>query len=430
MGKKFISLLLTLLLLLLCGCDGNSSPLETKNAETMPQLQEVPAVEDVAYQIPAYDKGQLLIPHDTDWQVYIPFYNQDMDYYPDYWFTGITGFILTKEHYSIDEIQIEIPVQTQYKIVIDDLTVVPEGSSGPPTLYNYQYLCRQGIDWREYGQLEMNANVANTILGEYFFELAKAKNLDKYQAYEDKFAEKRDLYQAQYDSRQHEDNPFSVYCVSIYFTGIGTYEETVESIDFTFGSETYTVDIGQWRFHKERPSELTKASALPGMKQENVVVTAVVDSPYNGGYVLLNNALSFTATEDITITGVRQLGVEVGLLGARVVLSGSTNADFYWDLQRPLEIEEGDAVNISLYLKDDRFAEYEVGITTYFILDYEVNGKSYNMCLPCLLSRLNNKAWDVYLMAAEGYDMGEYYNCYFVPLVESWIRDLPEEWRQ
>jgi len=121
--------------------------------------------------------------------------------------------------------------------------------------------------------------------------------------------------------------------------------------------------------------------------------------------------------------------VQIEMLGGRVQITGDTNADFYWDLQQPLDISEGDMVNITLFLKDERFAQYEVGISTCIVMDYEINNKAYGMNLPCLLARINNRGWDTYLMAFEGYDMGEYYTCYYVPWFERWwLNDLPEGW--
>ena len=254
--------------------------------------------------------------------------------------------------------------------------------------------------------------------------------INSYQAYTEVYREAEKEYQALYDARVKTDIPFYAYRIGFRFTGIGDYEETVESIEFVFGDEHYTVDIGQWRFHKERPDDLKATETVVGLAQTLRVISTLPDCAYNGGYAKLNDVFQFTATKDLTVTGIRQLGTEVNMLGARVQITGSSGADYYWDLQQPLEIQEGDSVSITLYLKDDRFTQYEVGITTYFVMDYEVKDKPFSISTPALLSRLNTECWDVYLMLGENCDVGEYYTCYYVPLWEAWIRDLPEEWQQ
>ena len=457
MGKRVICLLLALLILL-SGCEVAVSPTESTPEETSGHIsantegtqaqntettgtqategeRQIPKVEDIAYLAPAYE-GEQKIPYDPDWQIYIPFINQDMDYYPSYWFGGITGIVITREHYPVEEIQVKVPAKTPHDVFIDEIVpptdLLPgENWDSPVKLLDYQYLCQQGIDWQEFAQLALNSEAASTILHLYRKEMKSEAQRDSYQVYYEKLCKVEKEYQALCDAQEDPQTPFYAYLISFRFTGIGDYEETVESIEFVFGDEHYTVDIGQWRFHKERPEELKLGStAYTGLTQTTRVISELYDCMYNGGYAKLNDVFQFTATKDLTVTGIRQLGVEVNALGARVVISGEKSADFYWDLQQPLEIQQGDTVAITLYLKDERFTQYDVGITTYFIMDYEVKDKPFSISTPCLLCRLNTKSWDVYLMLAENCDVGEYYTCYYVPLLESWIRDLPEEWQQ
>ena len=455
MGKRLFCLLLALILVLLCGCNGNETettgniqkatkdmltestvgePTGSETADTEPiGSRQIPAIEDVAYQVPSYE-GDLLIPYDPERHVYIPFYNSDIDFYPDYYFAGISGYVITKEHYEIDEIQVKVPAYTEYEIIIHEVqmpaSVINSGENwnSPEKLQDYHYLSQQGINWQEYAQLAVTAEAASLIISEYYPEMLNEGIYDEYYAVCQSYNQVRDKYLAQYETVTHGNQPFTVYSISFRFTGIGTFEETVETVEFTFGEESYTVDIGQWRFHKERPAELTVSPDRVGVEQSKIMIGAITDSPYNGGYVLLQDALSFVATRDLTITGVRQYGVQVNMLGARVKIYGSESVDFYWDMQQPLDVKAGDSVKITLYIKDDRFAEYEGGVSTTFLMDYEVRGKAYTMNLPCLLSRINYYAWDAYLMGFEGYDIGEYYTCYYVPMFDGWIRELPEKW--
>jgi len=450
MIKRLFSLMLALLLVTLCGCsNGVTGPAESQQTTGSTSVQttaaptgqasawiprEVPEVEDVALQIPAY-AGEPLIPYDQDGRVYISFRNQDVDFYPNFYFRGITGFIITKDHYEIEDIQVNIPVKTEYQVEIYDYEEInkrlAQGESilGATTLREYQYLCLQGIDWQAYSQLLAYSNAAAGIIGDYLWEMSYVDGLlEKYEAYQTAYLEQKEAYEAQYENVPQGQVPFSVYEVMIGFRGVGDYEETVESIEFTIGGESYTVDIGQWRLHTELPAELRAGATPVGISKKKIMIGALDETPYTDGIVQLYDALSFTAQQDLTVTGLHQIGVQIEILGGRVQIEGETNADFYWDIQRPLDIAKGDQVNITLFLKDERFAQYEVGISTCIVMDYEVNGKAYTMNLPCLLARINNRCWDTYLMAFEGYDMGEYYDCYYAPWYLSWINDLPEDW--
>ena len=184
---KKLCLMLALLMILLCGCDGAVAPTESKPVETVGNIsantegtqapntettstqetegeRQIPKVEDIAYQAPAYE-GEQKIPYDPDWQIYIPFINQDMDYYPSYWISGITGYVITKEHYPVEEIQVKVPSKTPHEVKITEFKKPAPGESTnlPIGLEDYQYLCQQGIDWQKFAQLALNSEAAALI---------------------------------------------------------------------------------------------------------------------------------------------------------------------------------------------------------------------------------------------------------------------------
>lgn len=459
---KKLCLMLALLMILLCGCDGavapaGSTPTETEgtvaantegteNTESTEKpttettgtqepigKREIPKLEDVTNQIPAYT-GEQKVPYDPDWTAYFSAANIEMDLYKECPFHGFSVTIITKDYYNTESIQVNVPAKTAYEIAVtnaappDDLG--PDVSwDGPPKFKDYHYLSLQGIDWQEYAQIREDFYAINSIIDDYFVELVQTNRLDEYTAYKQKYLNLRDNYKAQYEALGDVSAPFYVYSVEIRFNGIGTYDETIETVEFVLGNERYTVDIGQVRLHTECPEVLKE-----GRSSENVVyaLNTFVGSQFNGGYYALRNddAFEFVAEKDMTVTGIRQLGVEVGLLGAQVSISGSTVADYFWDLQRPLEIQKGDKVSISLYIKDDKFSQYEMTITTYIILDYEINGKAFTKCMPCKFRRYNNYGWDVYLMLEKNYDIGQYYACFYGTKHDYWLSELPEEWLQ
>ena len=231
-------------------------------------------------------------------------------------------------------------------------------------------------------------------------------------------------HEAEYYTLSHEAIPkFGVYYIQVRFPEIGDYEETVETGEFVIGGKSYSVDIGQWRFHKILPQELMDGLNRVGLKQIDVAKAAITTSPYCGGYTYLPDTFTFDAKEDLTITGVHQVGNQLDILGAQVKISGQ--AAFFWNMDTPIEVEKGDNVKMDLYLRDDRFGEYNVRITSCPIMDYEIRGKAYGMVMPCMLFRWDTY-WDSYLMAFKGIDVGAYYTCYADDY--SWLEELPEAW--
>jgi len=154
----------------------------------------------------------------------------------------------------------------------------------------------------------------------------------------------------------------------------------------------------------------------------------ISSSPYMSAYLCLDDTFTFNAEENLTITGIRQVGTQVDLLGAEVSVSGQ--ASRFWEMDLPIEVEKGDRVEMDLYIKDDRFSEYEVCLCTYFIMDYQIRDKSYTMVMPCGMLRMHMEVWDTYLMAFEGIDIGEYYTCYLDPISHPWINSMPQSWKE
>lgn len=412
----------------------------TTIANTQPTITEIStAPKDIpktevteGFSVPAYT-GSPLVKVDPERKVYISLSNQDCDFFPNTFFAGINVTVLTTTHCNSNEISISIPMQTDYDYVISDISnechqLSVNGSTAGFSNYHYLYL--QNIDWQEIGQMAVDAMCASEQLVSCTPDSEKYRDLMEIS---NRYYELMSTYQNQYEMMSETDIPtMYAYSIDILFTGLHDphaelYDETVSTVDFIIAGECYTLDIGEWRFHTDLPTELEQTH--PGVKQSQVAILAITDSPYNGGFVRLPDALSFSAQKDISITGIRNIGSKVDILGGKVQISNSTsNVDYFWDLQQPLFIDSGSDVSIELYLKDDRFSNYEVNCTLYLLMDYEIDGKSYMMTLPCKLDRINN-IWDSYFLALSGYDIGEYYTCFYVPQYENWINLLPNDWR-
>ncbi len=435
MWKKMLCMALVLGLLL-CGCGekptGDSQPTDAESTSASGgPVDYLQNVKDLAEVIPAYEK-EPLVEYDPDRQVYISLENQDCDFYPNNSNSGGTVFILTREHYDVSQIQFNIPSQTQYEVSIRDLTpyctvAYYNSEQSNHGLWDYQYIALQGMSWHEIVQMEAEARAAKTLAQQ------NTSDIEAHQAYRaisDAYYQMMENYETQYENLPQEQIPqFSAYALSYRFTDLGSHEETVETVEFRIGEETYTRDIGQWRLHETLPQELEDGKKQPvglTIKNSGRFLGGVPGTPYTNGYIQLGSFFTFDTQEDLTLTGVHQVGVEVGLLGARVRIDGAQ--DYFWDLQRPLELEAGAHVEIDLFVKDARLAQYEIFLTTNFVLDYQIKNKTYGMVKAWFANYFHSRVWDTYLMAFEGIDIGEYYTCYYERTNSEWIQELPEEW--
>jgi len=462
--KKLFSLFLALLLLFLCGCtkepivnptESNVATFGTTGstpAVTIPTaaLPETTVSDDTdidyhqeivsrMYQIPEYAADPLL-ECDPDRQVYISLVNQNCDYYPEYYFLGQMFWVITRDHYETSQISVQVPAKTKYDVQVADLTdrvlkTTPNGGDGLYCLLSYQHFTMQGADWKQLAEDTLYEQIARDLASNYKRD---SKHYNGFiQAIEDRALGQWWVHEAEYKQLANEDLPkFSAYRVFINFMELGKYEETVETIDVTVGEETYTVDIGQWRLHTELPSEIHAAISSPGLDGDSATIS-YTQPPYADGYATLSNATVFRAEEDVTLLGYRQFETPVGefqIVGAHVKFMEEINnewvpvMDYYWDAQRPLSIEKGSRVFIDLYLKDERFTQYEFAYTLNLFMQYELRGKEYEMVTAHNLSCIHDNVWDTYLMAFEGIDTGEFYASYHIPLNWTWLREVPKEW--
>ena len=416
-----------------------SIPPETQLAGMETQLSKQGWMETV----PEYT-GTMLIEPDPDREYYLSLANQDCDFYPGGMFGGTSFYIISKRLYNITEVGVSIDMQNPYRVEVRSRTDDCHQKmmdSGGDFFCNYHYLAMQGVDWRELGQMAMDdANIdlelaQYSVIDEEYRELQERK----------KFYNTMEVYQRQFEAIPLEEIPsFYVYDVSISFEGMYPdkgkkaefYDETVEELEVRLGDQRIPVRFGQWRFHSQNPEELTSASS--GVQMRTSAKFGFWENPYHNGFHRVLGALDFTAQKNMTITSVRSFGADIPMVGALVQMgtagedgsldySGAT--DFYWDLKMPLDIPAGQTVWADLYLRDARFAQYEVCCILYVVVEYELEGRANTMVIPLKLSR-DNLIWDTYLMAFEGIDLGEYYTCFYNPQYDDYVWRMPEEWKK
>ena len=118
------------------------------------------------------------------------------------------------------------------------------------------------------------------------------------------------------------------------------------------------------------------------------------------------------------------------MLGAHVrVLTNDqeTVSDYYWDLHTPLDFKTGQTVSIDVIVYQERLKQYEFNGTAYLVMEYEINGRTHSMTVPCFLRRTNDTL-ETYFAVFEEQDLSEIYPYLYGG--RSYIPDFPESWRK
>ncbi len=433
-----VTIILSLSALLLCGCSGESSQNPTEEttiptgASSTAAVDYLQNVTDLAQQrMPVYDEAPV-IEFDPDRRIYVHVPKLDADLF---YSEPHPLWVYSLDPLDPEQIQLHIDCQTAYTMeYVGDYSKYcrvkeREAEMLPDlALQEFQYYSMQGVNWQELALLKAQAKAAYD-LG---LENVKEPEISRayraiYEDFQQRYEETAAEYHKQYEALTTEDIPqFYLYRFQFSFPGHGAYEETVESAKLIIGSETYPIDLGQLRLHKSVPQIFTGEAPF-GLSNVILGKSALRCFAYNGSYTKVAEMYSFDTETDLTVTGMSQLtcGTEIQILAARVRIQGQ--ADYFWDMQRPIEVAAGTHVDIDLYLKDARWEEYHPRITTYFLLDYTVGQENHvltvNACFEPIIS-----FWDIYLMAFEGIDMGEYYTYMVTPYSNGWLNELPEEW--
>jgi len=438
--KRLIYLILSVLLLL-SGCNADVTPTETPTptvettAETTEPIDYWQNVKDYVGDIPVYVPGDPLIDHDPDREVFFIVGNEEQDIFPEPFGGSIGLRIYSRQPLTEEEIQVNIPCKTSLRTHYLDgsRSLLPDYYKYQGPFEDYVALCITGADVRQYTLYEQWMFAANILASDSEWSGEK-EDAEKYRQISRECEAQVNAIMRELtapDIGTVPSEPVYQYSLSFHPDLNPIYDETVETIEVILKDKSYTVDVGQWRFHSQVPDEMQTAIDAP--------VGVEFAFGFKGGecipyieYVQAREMFQFTAKEDLTITGCRQPFMEnpIHMLGARVQINGSTNTNFYWDLQRPIELKKGDQVTIDLIFKDERFNEYLFETRTIAVLDYEIRGKSHVIPMRLSFYRGGEIIWDPYLLAFEGADIGNYYTCYYRPTAGSWIDELPEAWRE
>lgn len=445
MRKIFCILLATIMLL--SGCAHNPSTTPSTNStgtEDVIHTACLQKVKELAAEKKSLVSAEPLLEYDPEQDIFISVANQECDFFPGYSWWKCTAIVLTKETINPEDIQVDIPIETEYSVEITDLkdtVLIPSFEvTNPHSAFKlYQYMSLQGVDWDTITQMQLEADIALQLKN----QCDEHERLAYVKIASDNMKRVNEIFSAaenSFNKLTSADIPkFGAYRVVInflteeepgrYTTTIGSHEETVHNMTFTIAGKQYDVDIGTWRFHKELPQELRDSrdasGNVIGLTRKLIQYSALPGSPYTNGIVNLENNFHFIANEDLTITGSRIVGSQLEILGAQVQIGNKSS--YFWDMKRPIEVAANEEVIIDVYVRDERFTKYNVYINTTLILDYQIRNEDYHYGVPNGLFRYDSSIWDTYLMAFCGVDLSSYL-AYQGILQADWLDDLPEAW--
>ena len=455
MKKRLLCLWMALVMLLLCGCAGNTDP----TAGTFPtgiDIYHQKVMERMTqYEFSPPYEGNSWIEHDPNRRIYISLGGQDCDFFPDIALsvTSFNFWIISLDKIDPNRIQLDVPIQTEYEVSVTDCTDMTygtkehEGVDANFGLSREQYFCMADVDFQEQERNARYASICAELLQEFQekalkdkMTMAEIKASEEYQFYYNKQLEYYDKNREplkQFQALTKEELPkFYAYWVHIKFPGLGSYEETVEELTVIVEDSRYNMKIGQWRLHTRCPQEILdarEARQIHGVGGSTGLQFRLGYIPVPEGYDRAE--FFFTAKEDLVITGAKLLegpNSTAKILAGRVQVyeKGTLGTDvpvleYFWDAHTPLEFEEGQNIRIDLCIRDERVKKYEVGFTRFTFLECAYRGQ------PCAyyhehLEQRDGYPWDIYLMAFAGVNIGEYYH--YNQNVKDWYKDIPAEW--
>lgn len=442
--KKKIFARLLMLCLLLSACTTEPGDPETTEATAPTEtIGENLAKYDPATwpKVEAYT-GTPRLESDPERTFYFSASNQDCDFYPGLPYTGSAFSLITKEAYAPEDIAVTLSAKSKYTFTVlnldDSFQHISENPVGITVGENGQmlshYLCIQDIDMHTFAQMRSDADFAAEAYNKLVMENLATQDDFKtlMEGYSVPYSEREQQYMDAYFAQGPSAlTDYHLYSINITFDRFR--DETVEYLDLHLGSETFRIEFGQWRIHSQEPEQLQyKHKGIT--TDATPVMYAPYDSPYAGGYMGLHEALRFSASEDLALTGLRwQGGGDLEALGAQVLSkSNGSSMDYLWDCKQPLMLDQGTGITLSVYFYSEFLKEYEAGLTGFLYLDYTLvnSGAEYTVAVPCRMNR-NHSAWDTYCLAFLDVDVGEYYHYFRDEVFQlQWLNQLPDAWRK
>ena len=382
---KKILVWLLVLMLFLTACSQSGDPDQTISIPHTPENPLFPTPEN---------PGNSLIEYDPDRQIYFSCHNVDYDIYLDSSCAPFLSFwILSKDALNMDTLQADIPIQNRYSIL-------------------YAECYDESL-----GQLSMDDSIENAyIFRPYLYQCYCEKSWGD--------GEDSAILEA-YNRLKPNDLPqFHIYSVTIMFEKTVGGEEAFQDIILTIEGKDYPLHIGEIRLHEKAvlnyPDDQLLDSSI-SLQSWSLGSKAML---YNGGIDQICPAFLFTAAYDMEILDLYLLDPNIEILDVRMNIHSpnGTSMDFYWDMNSPVYLEQGDNVTIYVYYRDERQSCLDYTAKAWPVIDYRCENGYYSAFTEGTLYRELN-IYELYAIVFDGVDLESYYRDYYFPKYESWRQD-------
>lgn len=378
--------------------------------------------------------GNTLVDYDPDRELYILCENVYLDVYSASDPGLLLFYIFSRTPLEADSITVEIPAEINYEVSVSDpfdfrqteATALKDGQtlgqvSGDQLFPYYLYQCYRGVDFTEIAKLQEAAQKA-----ERENDFVRAAELS-----DQSYALKNEEIPNFMNLKAEELPEFYVNYVSIWIYGDPEEmkEESFHSMEVTIGDQTYHKEIGEVNLI---PGELPLRAPVSGLQytpeflqQSYTSMMGTTQHPYSDG-IGQDTILSFTAQEDMTLTGFQMVDRFTEILDLRLIIESASGVskDIYWDGASPIDAAAGDKITLVLYYKNPNMAGLWYETEMYGELDYTTAGSGEQCILATrhLIPIVMNKH-ELHAILFDGLDMEPYYRDYYYPIYEPLLED-------
>lgn len=302
----------------------------------------------------------------------------------------------------------------------------------------YAYQIFRGKDWKEECQLQKNYKEAQWIMEKDF------KKMDLFQQATTTLEASQKEFLDDYEALRKQNKLPVLYCYSLSITMPKDDELSgipITEITLGVNGRKQTFPVGEIKYTSEKDScDLSLNSLITSRFNAGWIIASSTENGFfvkidNRGNLILHNLGThhFKAEEDLTVTAIelwddsRQLSaiqpvISIPNEGGRSYDAEGKEihtivADYIWDGETPIFLEEGQELSIDFVLHDPRLSNAVCGFTQFKIAVYYENSNKEQgvtqQTYPIQIQTISGNPFEIYLQYELGIDTMSYYVDYY-----------------